>query len=182
MLLKKYPRQLRIVIYRHINGRLFPWKDQKRIIKLVKIDKDGKNIGIEFAGLLLVPFKPLKEFIANNFIEKISFDDVINLKKYFNVSARYIIRRLFKDGIINEKEHEQLNKKVDEKVDRYSEPDPIGEDRNIENYRFNNLVKKAFLEGEVTVSRIAELLEIPVIDANKKALEWSKNWMIIPNR
>lgn len=68
-----------------------------------------------------------------------------------------------------------LNKKVDEKVDQYSEPDAIGEDRNIENYRFNNLVKKAFLEGEITVSKIAELLEIPVIDANKKAPEWSNN-------
>ena len=64
---------------------------------------------------------------------------------------------------------------MDEKVDRYSEPDPIGEDRNIENYRFTNLVKKDFPEEEITESRIEELLEIPVIDANKKALEWSNN-------
>jgi len=64
---------------------------------------------------------------------------------------------------------------VDEKVDQYNEPDLIGEDRNIENYRFINLVRKALLEGEITVSRIAEVLEIPVIDANKKALEWSSN-------
>ncbi|MHB8280532.1 MAG: hypothetical protein ACYDIA_23230, partial [Candidatus Humimicrobiaceae bacterium] len=62
-----------------------------------------------------------------------------------------------------------------EKVDLYNEPYPIGEDRNIENYRFNNLVKKAFLEGEITVSRIAELLGMPVINANKKVLEWSNN-------
>ena len=141
----------------------------------VENEKVKEDIANEFAGLLLVPSKPLKEFLANNFIEKISFDDVINLKKYFNVSAKCIIRRLFKDGIINEKEHEQLNKKVDEKVDRYSEPDPIKEDRNIENYRFINLVKKALLEEEITVSKIAELLEIPVIDANKKAMEWSNN-------
>lgn len=31
------------------------------------------------------------------------------------------------------------------------------------------------MEGEIAVSRIAELLEISVIDANKKVLEWSNN-------
>ena len=159
----------------HELAHLIFHKDDYRGDLKVENERVKEDIANEFAGLLLVPSKSLKEFITNNFIEKISFDDVINLKKYFNVSAKCIIRSLSRDGIIDKKEHEQLNKKVDEKVDPYNEPDPIGKDRNIENYRFKNLVKKAFLDEEITVSKIAELLEIPVIDANKKALGWSNN-------
>ena len=159
----------------HELAHLIFHKDDYRGDLKIENERVKEDIANEFAGLLLVPPKSLKEFIVTNFIEEISFDDVINLKKYFNVSAKYIIKRLFRDGIIDKKEHEQLNKKVDEKVDPYNEPDPIEEDRNIENFRFNKLVKKAFLDGEITLSRIAELLEIHVIDANKKALEWANN-------
>ncbi|MCL5074007.1 MAG: XRE family transcriptional regulator [Actinobacteria bacterium] len=159
----------------HELGHLIFHKDDYRGDLKVENERIKEDIANEFAGLLLIPSKSLNEFIASNFIEKISFNDVINLKKYFNVSAKCIIKRLFKDGIIDKKEHEQLNKKVDEEVDQYNEPDPIGEDRNIENYRFKNLVKKAFLEGEITVSRIAELLEVSTVDANKKAQEWANN-------
>lgn len=49
----------------------------------------------------MVPSKPLKKFIANNFIEKKSFEDVTNLKKYFSASAKCIVKRLPKNEILN---------------------------------------------------------------------------------
>ncbi|MCG2791396.1 MAG: ImmA/IrrE family metallo-endopeptidase [Actinomycetia bacterium] len=143
----------------------------------IKIEKEGvkEDIANEFAGLFLVSAKALKGFCKESFIEKVSFEDVMSLKKYFNVSAKCIIKRLLKEEIINEKEYEELNNKVDSKVSPYEEYEPIDEERNIENYRFTNLVKKAFLKEEITISKIAELLEIPVIEANKKVLEWANN-------
>jgi len=141
----------------------------------VENEKIKEGIADEFAGLFLVPTELLDEFIKDNFIYKFSLNDIINIKKYFNVSAKCIIKRLFNEEKINENEFNQLNKKIDDMVDPYSEPEPIELNRNIENNRFINLVKKAFLDGKITVSKIAELLEISVDDANKKALEWSNN-------
>ena len=141
----------------------------------VEKEETKEKIADEFAGVFLVPEKSLKEFISANFIEKITYDEIINLKKYFNVSAKCILRRLLKEGIISKEEHEQLNKKFDEKIDIYNEIYPIEKDKNIENQRFQNLIKKAFNGGRITVSKISELLEISVVEANKKAMEWTNN-------
>ena len=143
----------------------------------IKIEKEGikEDIANEFAGSFLVPSKALKEFCKEKFIEKVGFEDVMSLKKYFNVSAKCIIKRLLNEKIINEKEYEDLNNKIDSKVSPYDEYEPIEKERNIENYRFINLIKKAFFDEIITVSKVAELLEIPVEEANKKVMEWAGN-------
>lgn len=84
----------------------------------IKIEKEEvkEDIANEFAGLFLVPEKALKRFCKENFIEKVGFEDVMSLKKYFNVSAKCIIKRLFNEEIISEKEYEDLNNKIDSKV------------------------------------------------------------------
>lgn len=137
--------------------------------------KVKEDIANEFAGLFLVPTKALKEFCKEKFIEKVGFKDVMSLKKYFNVSAKCIIKRLLNEKVINEKEYEDLDNKIDSKVSPYEEYEPIEKERNIENYKFINLIKKAFIDEKITVSKIAELLEIPVEKANKKAMEWAGN-------
>jgi len=143
----------------------------------IKIEEENikEDIANEFAGSFLVPAKLLKEFCEEKFIEKVGFEDVMSLKKYFNVSAKCIIKRLLNEKIINDKEYEDLDKKIDSKISPYDEYEPIGNDRNIENYRFVNLIKKAFFEEKITVSKVSELLVIPVEEANKKVLEWADN-------
>ncbi len=153
---------------------IFHKDDYQGDIKIEK-GKVKEDVANEFAGLFLVPAKALKEFCKENFIEKVNFEDVMSLKKYFNVSAKCIIKRLLKEEIINKEEYEELNNKIDSKVSPYEEYEPIEEDRNIENYRFTNLVRKAFLKEEITISKIAELLGIPVLEANKKVLEWANS-------
>ncbi|MBM3702332.1 MAG: ImmA/IrrE family metallo-endopeptidase [Actinobacteria bacterium] len=153
-------------------GHLIFHKDDYQGDIKVEKEKVKEDIANEFAGLFLVPAKALKEFCKENFIEKVGFEDVLSLKKYFNVSAKCIIKRLLNEEVINKEEYEELNNKIDSKVGSYEEYEPIEEERNIENYRFINLIKKAFLKEEITISKIAELLEIPVEEANKKALEW----------
>lgn len=159
---------------------IFHKSDYEGDIKAVEEGKIGKedikeDIANEFAGVFLVPSKILKEFCKEKFIEKVGFEDVLGLKKYFNVSAKCIIKRLLNEKIINEKEHKDLNDKIDSMVSPYEEYKPIEKERNIENYRFTNLVKMAFLMEKITVSKVAELLEIPVEEANKKVLEWADN-------
>jgi Zn-dependent peptidase ImmA (M78 family)/plasmid maintenance system antidote protein VapI len=150
----------------------------------IKIEKENikEDIANEFAGSFLVPGKALREFRKEKFIEKVGFEDVMSLKKYFNVSAKCIIKRLLNEKIINEKEYEDLDSKIDSKVSSFDEYEPIENYRNIENYRFINLIKKAFFEEKITVSKVAELLEIPVGEANKKVLEWTDNLMVTPAR
>lgn len=139
----------------------------------IENEKVKEDIANEFAGLFLVPAKALREFCKENFIEKVSFEDVMSLKKYFNVSAKCIVKRLLNEEIINKEEYGELNGKIDSRVSPYEEHEPIEEERNIENYRFVNLIKKAFLKEEITVSKIAELLGIPVEEASKKVLGWA---------
>jgi len=143
----------------------------------IKIEKENikEEIANEFAGSFLVPANALKEFCDEKFIEKVGFEDVMSLKKYFNVSAKCIIKRLLNEKVINEKEYEYLDKKIDSKVSPYDEYEPIEKERNTENYRFINLIKKAFFDEKITVSKVAELLEITVEEANKKVLEWADN-------
>jgi len=159
----------------HELAHLIFHKDDYRGDIKIEEEKVKEDIANEFAGLFLVPAKALKDFCKENFIEKVGFDDAVSLKKYFNVSAKCIVRRLLKEGIITENEHNDLNNKIDSKVSPYDEYEPIEKDRNIENYRFINLIKKAFFNEKITVSKVAELLEIPVEEANKKVLEWAGN-------
>jgi len=139
----------------------------------IGMEKTKEDIADEFAGLFLVPAGSLFAFCRNNFIENIGFDDVILLKRYFNVSAKCMAKRLLKEGIIDKNKYEMLNNEIDVKVDPYSEYQPIEEESNIENYRFTNLVKRAFLNKEITSAQIVEFLEILPEEADKKSLEWS---------
>ncbi|MBM3700893.1 MAG: ImmA/IrrE family metallo-endopeptidase, partial [Actinobacteria bacterium] len=93
----------------------------------VENEKAKEQIADEFAGHFLVPSIALKELIGTNFIKKICYEDVIYLKRFFNVSAKCMIRRLFKESVITSKEHESLNQKIDQIVDSCSEPEPIEE-------------------------------------------------------
>ena len=141
----------------------------------VENEKLKEQIADEFAGHFLIPSKALKDILEANFIKKISYEDVIYLKRFFNVSAKCMVRRIFKESVINSKEHEYLNDKIDSIVNIYSEPEPIEEYKHVQNYRFNNLVKKAYIEGKINVTKVAELLEITVLDADKKVKKWLSN-------
>ncbi len=130
-------------------------------LNIVNKDKIKEDIADEFAGLFLVPSTSLVSFCKNNFIEDFSFENVIILKKYFNVSAKCMIRRLLKEGLITKKQHDALNAETDEKIDPYHEYEPIERSRIVENHRFNNLVKRALLKKKISESKAEDYLRNP---------------------
>ena len=130
-------------------------------LNIVNKDKIKEDIADEFAGLFLVPSASLASFCKNNFIEDFSFENVIILKKYFNVSAKCMIRRLLKEGFITKKHHNDLNAETDEKIDPYHEYEPIERSRIVENHRFINLVKRALLNKKISESEAAAYLRSP---------------------
>ena len=131
--------------YIHQNSRSL-----QNSLNIVSKDKIKEDIADEFAGLFLVPSASLSSFCKNNFIEQFVFENVIILKKYFNVSAKCMIRRLFKEGFITKLQHDLLNSETDKKIDPYHEYEPIEKNRIFENHRFTNLVNRALLNKKIT--------------------------------
>ena len=130
-------------------------------LNIIYKDKIKEDIADEFAGLFLVPSNSLASFCKNNFIENFIFENVIILKKYFNVSAKCMIKRLLKEGYIAKRQYTELNEETDKKIDPYHEYEPIEKSRIVENHRFRNLVHRALDSKKITESEAAAYLKNP---------------------
>ena len=51
-----------------------------------------------------------------------------------------------------------------------AEPAEVGDLTN--NFRFSSLVKNAYLESKITTSKVAALMDIPIIESNRLAERW----------
>lgn len=142
-------------------------------IELSAKENEGKEkIANYFAGVFLVPKDSLNKFVEENYFKKIDFEEVCLIKKYFNVSAECIIKRLFQEGKIDKANYEMLRNEANEKVGSFGEREPIEKKYFIDNFRFNNLVKNAYMENRITTSKLAELLNIRMDEANREAEKW----------
>jgi Zn-dependent peptidase ImmA (M78 family)/transcriptional regulator with XRE-family HTH domain len=130
-------------------------------LSIIYKDKIKEDIADEFAGLFLVPSNSLASFCKNNFIENFIFENVIILKKYFNVSAKCMIKRLLKEGCISKLQYAELNEETDKRIDPYHEYEPIEKSRIVENHRFRNLVHRALANKKITESEAAAYLKNP---------------------
>ena len=130
-------------------------------LNIIYKDKIKEDIADEFAGLFLVPSNSLASFCKNNFIENFIFENVIILKKYFNVSAKCMIKRLLKEGYIAKSQYTELNEETDKRIDPYHEYEPIEKSRIVENHRFRNLVHRALANKKITESEAAAYLKNP---------------------
>lgn len=128
-------------------------------LSLINEYKVKEDIADEFAGLFLVPSDSLASFCKNNYIENFQFENVIILKKYFNVSAKCMIKRLFKEGYITKLQYSALNEETDKRIDPYHEYEPIEKNRIVENYRFKNLVHRALNNKKITESEAIAYLK-----------------------
>ena len=127
----------------------------------VRNNKVKEDVADEFAGLFLVPSGSLASFCKNNFMENFVFENVIILKKYFNVSAKCMIKRLLKEGYIAKPRYAELNEETDKRIDPYHEYEPIEKNRIVENHRFRNLVHRALANKKITESEAAAYLKNP---------------------
>ena len=138
-----------------------------------------ENIADEIAGHFLLPTQAIKKYISQNYLDnylnKIRFEDILKMKSYFHVSALCMTKRLFKESIINEKNYNELRNKLENEIGKKKEPYGLNEENFIQNFRFNNLVMGAYKKQRITLSKVAELMEISVIEAGTKFNEWFSN-------
>lgn len=132
-----------------------------------------------FAANFLVPDVGLRDVFLKNVGEKaVGLEDLVFLKHYFRVSAEMMLLRLRDLRLVSENEHKQLLEEVDRRrVDPRRELAPLSEDligawEKVR--RFQHLTKKAALDEMVSLSKLAELIGLNVVEARKKVLEWRK--------
>ncbi len=118
-----------------------------------------------FAAAMLIPEKTLKKELGEH-RQKLSIVEIGNIKKQYGISMQSIIIKAKEAGIINQNYcdsllfmFEQHNWKVDEPVD-YEGVEEIN--------RFQQLIFRAYIEEQITMSKAAALLDIPLAEFRKK--------------
>jgi len=138
-----------------------------------------EDIANEFAGQFLIPTQALRKYLSEKNLMEIDFDEVIELKKYFHVSALCMAKRLWKEKLIDDSKYNRLRQKLEKEIGEKKEIDGLEKEKYPVNFRFNNLIKCAFQKNRISLSKIAELEDITLIEARNIVKEWAINWMMI---
>ncbi|RFS19867.1 helix-turn-helix domain-containing protein [Chitinophaga silvatica] len=124
---------------------------------LLKFDKTGKQKEIlchQFAGAMLLPDETIKAELGSH-RNKLSILELGNIKQQYGISIQAIIMRANDCGIINDHYTKQfffflkqMNWKIDE---------PIEYEGIEESSRFEQLLFRALVEGQISISKAAAL-------------------------
>ncbi len=154
-------------------------------------DKDEEKAANLFAGVFLVPDDALMREWEES--KGLSFvDRVLKVKKYFKVSYLTVLQRIsqlndtvaYTDLIIKFRKDYKVQYKHDLK--NHYEPDAISEDMVAEmdpnaldpsdlmEDRFSRLVRNAYEEGLISMSRAGEILHLPIRDMRALAASWKE--------
>lgn len=127
--------------------------------------KQKETLCYQFAGALLLPEKTLKAELGD-FRNKLSINELGNIKKQYGISMQAIVMRAKDCGIINEHYTKQfffmikqMNWKVDEPVE-YSGAE--------ESNRFEQLLFRALIEDQISMSKAASLNNQTLADFRKE--------------
>jgi Zn-dependent peptidase ImmA (M78 family)/DNA-binding XRE family transcriptional regulator len=129
-----------------------------------------EKIADHFAGHFLVPTITLEKSIPNK--KHITVNDIISLKKLFGVSFEAMIWRLRDERFITGQEHQDFYRFLGRFGYRKKEPDRM-KDIFSKNVRYITLVRNAYDNEQITLSKAAELLDLSVVRAREKMQEWS---------
>ena len=130
-----------------------------------------------FASYFLMPQKAFKkkweESYGLGFAEK-----VLHIKRFFGVSYLTVLYRLNVMGIADFrtlmfKFTANYEAQYDEALDSHKEPIPLAKSDFVEDY-FRLLVRKALEKAEITISRAAEILNVPLMDMRKMINAWAE--------
>jgi len=132
----------------------------------------------EFAANILVPAAGLRDVVWRDIGEKdLGLQDLVFLKRYFKVSAQVVLRRLRDVGLVQKQHADDLGVELEKRAPEKQEFVPLNEDLlrdwNLVS-RFKHLARKAALEGQVSLGKLAELMNRNVVDAKKLVQEWRK--------
>jgi Zn-dependent peptidase ImmA (M78 family)/plasmid maintenance system antidote protein VapI len=134
-----------------------------------------EDIANEFTGQFLIPTQALRKYLSEKNLMEIDFDEVIELKKYFHVSALCMTKRLWKEKLIDDSKYNRLRQRLEKEIGEKKEIDGLEKEKYPINFRFNNLIKCAFQKNRISLSKIAELEDITLIEARNIVKEWAIN-------
>jgi len=129
-----------------------------------------------FAGYFLMPQvafeKKLNESYGLGFIDRI-----LHIKRFFGVSYLAVLHRLADMGVADygklmAKFMAIHKKKYGKSLNSRQEPYPLAKPDFVEDY-LSSLVRKALDEEEITVSRAAEILSVPLMDMREIINSWA---------
>jgi Zn-dependent peptidase ImmA (M78 family) len=135
-------------------------------------EEDDAN---RFAGYFLMPpkafEKKLKESYGLEFVER-----VLHIKRFFGVSYLAVLHRLADMGIddygkLAAKFIALYKNKYGQSLTSHKEPVPLEKPDFVEDYLIS-LVRKALDKAQITVSRAAEILNVPLMDMRKTINSW----------
>lgn len=133
----------------------------------------NEKIANTFASYFLIPRDILSnyDYLLRG---KLILEDLIYIKKELNVSLQALIYALNNYGYIDDLTRKRTFELLYKAGLGTVEPEPM-KPMTYKNERFKNMVRSLFIKGEIGVSKIAELLNIKIIEARKLAKEWMKD-------
>lgn len=127
--------------------------------------KQKETLCFQFAGAMLLPEKTLKAELGD-YRNKLSINELGNIKKQYGISMQAVVMRAKDCGIINEHYTKQfffiikqMNWKIDEPVE-YSGAE--------ESNRFEQLLFRALIEDQISMSKAASLNNQTLADFRKE--------------
>jgi Zn-dependent peptidase ImmA (M78 family)/transcriptional regulator with XRE-family HTH domain len=146
------------------------------------LDKESESelMANRFAATFLVPEPALWDVFRRDIGEKmVGLEDVVFLKQYFHVSGDMMLRRLHDLQLISEAEHQRLLDEVNQRRgDTKKEFIPSSDDMIDaweKSSRFEHFVRKAALNGMLSLGKVAELTDLNVREAKARLQEWRRN-------
>jgi len=129
-----------------------------------------EKIANQFAGYFLLPKNLVEDYIK----QRKKNVNLHEMKKNFKVSIQTLYMALYDYGYINKKQYNEFWKKLYNEGLKKIEPDPLPpisiEDKN---NRLISSMKNLYMDEEISVNRIAEVLNIDLIKARKLIKDWS---------
>jgi Zn-dependent peptidase ImmA (M78 family)/transcriptional regulator with XRE-family HTH domain len=133
----------------------------------------------KFAGYFLVPSNELTRIWREDRLHRLPlFHALLLLKRVFHVSYWCLFYRVKSLGltkvdypalIAQTKDHLGIEGRA--KVEEL-EPEPLESKKLYRTTRFQLLIRSAFVQGLIGVSKVAEMLQMPVEHAQEKTTEW----------
>lgn len=130
-------------------------------------EKDRERCCHRFAAAFLFPADQVHLEFGDQRRQRVHFQEILNAKQSYGVSMNMIIFRLKDLGLIGQSDYQKLFIDFSQRGWRKKEPDALPPERP---RRFESLVYRGLAEEVFTLSRAAELLQIPLAQLNADVL------------
>jgi Zn-dependent peptidase ImmA (M78 family)/transcriptional regulator with XRE-family HTH domain len=141
-------------------------------------DHELEQMANQFAACFLVPEPSLREVYLRDVGDKqVGVEDIVHMKRLFRVSAKMMFQRLSDLNLIPKAEGLRLSQEIEKHHQPKKEFAPLSDELIKEwesNSRFLHLVKRAGLGGMLSFGKLAELMDVPLLEARKKMQSWRK--------